>query len=370
MNEPGTWNMKPGTENRPHKAIAARLWAVLVHPVTFVVLSILWGVDLAGGSIAAYFNDPQFWQKMDAYPFNLWLKQVAPRTFPVSLWVYILVALSYLMILSLLLCTVNWFLKRRKNLRGFGEVLVHLGFLLIFAGFVGGSVLGYRSSVVLEEGQTQPVKGMGISVKLQGFDVVQSPQGRPLDTISDLVVFVDGRKVAEGRVRTNHPLIKGSIVIYPPDDYEHGVTGGVLGTTTSGAVTVRTGQDAPLRDGRTLSIGGVLQEGQRRGKAVGPGILVLIRDRGGRVAGSAYLSSAPGMQSTALLGGVQITLGQLLDSSRGVFKVHYDPGVWLVLLGSVILAFGTVWALAGFLGIIRDDDKKADGEGLKFGKTA
>jgi len=357
MNEHGTWNMKPGTENRPHKAIAARLWAVFVHPVTFVVLSIMWCLDLAGGSIAAYFNDPQFWQKMDAYPFNLWLKQVAPRTFPVSLWLYILVFLSYLMILSLLLCTINWFWKRKKRLRGFGEVLVHLGFLLIFAGFVGGSAMGYRSSVVLEEGQTLPVKRMGISVKLQGFDVVQSPQGRPLDTISDLTVFVDGRKTAEGKARTNHPLIKGSTVIYPPDDYEFGVTGGVVGTSTSGAVTVRTGQDALLKDGRFLSIGGVLQEGQRRGGAVGPGILLLLRDRGGSVAGSAYLSSAPGMQSATLLGGVQITLGQLLDSSRGVFRVHYDPGVWLVILGSVILALGTIWALAGFLGIIKDPDK-------------
>jgi hypothetical protein len=162
--------------------------------------------------------------------------------------------------------------------------------------------------------------------------------------------------MAEGKVRTNHPLIKGTIVIYPPDDYEHGVTGGVIGTSTSGVVTVRSGQDTPLRDGRTLSIGGVLQEGQRRSGAVGPGILLLIRDRGGRVAGSTYLSNAPGMQRTALLGGVQITLGQLLDSSRGVFRVHHDPGVWLVLLGSVILALGTVWALAGFLGIIKDPE--------------
>ena len=334
------------------------IWKVSVHPVTFVVLTILWTVDLAAGSIAAYFNDPQFWHKMDHYPFNLWLKYIAPETFPLSLWVYILVVLSYLMILSLLLCTVNWFLKRRKRLRGFGEVLVHLGFLFIFAGFVVGSALGSRSTVALEEGQISPVKGMGISVKLQDFDVVQSPQGRPLDTISDLAVFVDGRKVAEGRARSNHPLIKGSTVIYPPDDYEYGVTGGVLNTSTSGAVTVRTGQDAPLRDGRTLSIGGVLQEGQRRGKAVGPGILLLIRDRGGKVAGSAYLSSVPGMQRTALLGGVQITLGQLLNSSSGVFKVHYDPGVWLVLLGSVILALGTVWALASFLGLIKDEERR------------
>jgi len=339
------------------RSAASRLWRLSVNPVTFVVLTIGWCVDLAGGSIAAYFDDPQFWQKMDAYPFNLWLKQVAPGTFPLSLWIYILVALSYLMVLSLLFCTINWFLKRRKHLKGFGEVLVHLGFLLIFAGFVGGSAFGNRSTVVLDQGRAVPVEGMGISLKLQGFDAVQSPQGRPLDTVSDLAVFAGDRKIAQGMVRTNHPLIKGSMVIYPPDDYEYGVTGGVLGTSTSGVLTVRAGQDAPLRDGRTLSIGGVLQEGQRRGAALGPGILLLIRDRAGRPSGSVYLSNAPGMQSAAQLGGVRVTLGQLLDATRGVYRVHYDPGVWLVIVGSVILALGTVWALAGFLGIIKDPEK-------------
>ena len=67
------------------RRFAGTFWRLSVHPVTFVVLSVLWCVDLAAGSIAAYYNDPQFWQKMDAYPFNLWLKQVAPGTFPVSL---------------------------------------------------------------------------------------------------------------------------------------------------------------------------------------------------------------------------------------------------------------------------------------------
>jgi cytochrome c biogenesis protein len=339
------------------KNMLLSLWRVLVHPVTFVVITILWCVDLAGGSIAAYFNDPQFWQKMDSYPFNLWMKQVAPKTFPVSLWVYILVVLSFLMILSLLLCTINWFLKRRKKLKGYGEVLVHLGFLLIFAGFVGGSALGTRTKVILEAGKIVPVEEMGISLRLNDLEVVQSPGGRPMDTLSDITVFDGDREVASGMIRTNHPILHGSTVIYPPEDYEHGVTGGIFGTSTSGALTVRTGQDAPLKDGRTLSIGGILQKGQRRGGAVGPGILLRIKERGGKVAGSAYLSSAPGMQSAALLGGVQITLGQLLDTSRGVFRVHYDPGVWLVIMGSVILALGTVWALAGFLGIIKDPDK-------------
>ena len=334
-------------------------WRILVHPVTFVVLSVLCCLDLAAGSIAAYFNDPFFWQKMDAYPLNLWLREIAPRDFPASLWVYILTGLSCMMVLSLLLCTVNWFLKRRKRLKSFGEVLVHLGFLLIFTGFVGGSALGYRTSVLLQEGQVLPLKDMGISLELRGFDLVQSPWGRPLDTISEVAVYIDDRLAAQGKVRTNHPLIKGSTVIYPPEDYEIGVEGAVLGTSAYGVVSVRAGQGVLLGDGRKLSVGGALQESQRRGGAVGPGILLLLQDREGRVLASAYLSNAPGMKNTAFLKDVRVTLGQLLRSSRGVFRVHHDPGVWLVILGSVILALGTLWALAAFLGIIKDPERDA-----------
>jgi hypothetical protein len=42
-----------------------------------------------------------------------------------------------------------------------------------------------------------------------------------------------------------------------------------------------------------------------------------------------------------------------------VYRVHHDPGVWLVILGTIILALGTVWALAGYLGLIRDPEKIA-----------
>jgi len=338
----------------PMKAIWSGLWKASVNPVTFVVLSILWCLDLAGGSVAAYFDDPQFWQKMDAYPFNLWLRDIAPKTFPLSLWVYILVALSYLMILSLFLCTVNWFMKRRKRPGSFGEVLVHLGFLLVFAGFVGGSVFGSRTIVLLEEGRTVPVPETEIRVKLEALEVVPSPQGRPLDTLSDVAVFDRNGGVTRGTVRTNHPLIKGSTVVYPPQQYESGVTGGILGTSTSGAVTLKTGRDVLLTDGRVLSLAGILQDGQRRGGAVGPGILVLVKERGGRTTGAAYLSGAPGMQNSADLGGVKVTLGQLLETSRGMYRVHYDPGVWLVIVGSVVLALGTVWALAVFMGTDRN----------------
>ena len=124
------------------------LWRVASAPVTFVVLSILWCIDLAAGSIHAYRLDPQFWVKMDAVPFNEWLTRVAPTVWPASWWVYGLVALTYLVIASLLICTLNWFFRRCRGARGMGEVLVHLGFLLVFAGFVLGSGWGVRTQGV------------------------------------------------------------------------------------------------------------------------------------------------------------------------------------------------------------------------------
>ena len=355
MNELGTRNLEPGTENRPLRRVGAKLWAVFVHPVTFVVITILWCVDLAGGSIAAYFNDPQFWQKMDAYPFNLWMKQVAPKTFPGSLWVYILVALSYIMVISLLLCTINWFMKRRKKLKGYGEFLVHLGFLLIFAGFVLGSSMGTRARVVLETGQVVPVKEMGVSLRLNNLEVVQAPSGRPMDTLSSMTVFENGQEVAEGTVRTNHPILHGSRVIYPPENYGQVISSIKVGTSSSGVITLQENVPAVLSEGRTLWLTRVDREGERRRPGTGNGFLLQVRGTSGRPSGSTYLTDGSGKKGAfGVVAGEQVTLGQVLWTIQGVYRVHYDPGVWLVILGTVILALGTVWALLVYLGILKD----------------
>jgi hypothetical protein len=355
---PETRDPRPETAGSSLLRAARLLWRVLVHPVTFVVITIMWCIDLAGGSIAAYFNDPQFWQKMDAYPFNLWMKQVAPKTLPVSLWVYILVVLSYIMVISLLLCTINWFLKRRKKLKGYGEFLVHLGFLLIFAGFVLGSSLGSRTRVVLDTGQVSQVKEMGISLRLDGLKMVRGPGGRPMDTLSEMSVFEGSSKVAEGTIRTNHPLLHGSKVIYPPEDYGQVISKIMVQTSSSGIVALRPEVPVPLAGGRTLWLARIDREGQRRRAGSGNGFFLQLRDTSGRPTGSAYLTDEPGGRKTSEIApGERVALGQVAWSVQGVYRVHYDPGVWLVILGTIILALGTVWALAVYLGIIKDSEQ-------------
>ena len=207
----------PATPAPRGRGFLLKLWDLSVSPVTFVVLSIFWCLDLGIGSILAHQKDPQFWAKMDAYPFHYWLRHVGSQDVREWLWVYILVALTYLVIASLILCTLNWFVRKRRRVRGMAEVCIHLGFLLVFAGFVMGSGWGTRTqNIVLAPGQVSKVLPMGLSLKLEGTDVVTDDAGRELDTVSRVsLLSPEGEVMATGEAKANHPLIHGATVVYP-----------------------------------------------------------------------------------------------------------------------------------------------------------
>ncbi len=322
-----------------------RVWEIAVSPSTFVVLSILWCLDLAVGSLVAYRADPRFWIRMDAYPFNLWLREVAPLEWPRSLWVYILVVLTYLVVASLVLCTVNWFFRKRRRLRGMGEVLVHLGFLFVFAGFVLGSGFGSRvQGVRVTEGGEAPV-GRGLSLRVERVEVVRGPGGHAWDTVSRVALVREGRVVARGTVRTNHPLIHGTTVVYPQGASAR-VAGAVL-ATTRGTVRLRPGADAPVGTEGVLRIRALLDPGERWGPYIGPGAVVELAAPDGRTRGSAFFS--PGTRGVVNLGGLRVRLLELELAPGGIYNVHRDPGVWLVLAGACVLTLGTFWAVAGYL---------------------
>ena len=197
---------------------------------------------------------------------------------------------------------------------------------------------------------------MGVSLMLRQLDVV-GPPGKPaVDTRSSLVLFPEEGDPLHGTARANHPMIRGSMVVYPPEDYGRVVIGGVVGTSTSGAIRLSPGEENTLADGRSLVLGGVLQAGQKRGSAVGPGVLVLMKGDGGKTFGSAFLSGAPGMRNTAEIGGINLTLGELTRAAGGLYRVHKDPGIRMVIAGTIILALGTIWALAVYLGVVRGSE--------------
>jgi cytochrome c biogenesis factor len=324
------------------------MWELFVSPTAFVFLCIFWCLDLGIGSLMAFRADPQFWMKMDSMPFSQWLKEAAPQMWPGSLWVYILVGLTYLMVLSLFLCTANWFFRRRRRYRGMGEVLVHLGFLLVFAGYVLGSGWGTRvQNISLGKGMETDVSALGLKLKVNDITVTRDQRGNDLDTASSLTLTDENGKVLkEGTARLNHPLINGSTVVYPNGNS----VGGLVKVDVEGAGQIELGQGskAMLRDGIYLSIRGFLQPGTRWGSWTGPGVFLTMADAAGKGLQTGFLGFTP-RDKTAKFGRDSLTLVSVQEAEEAVFSVHHDPGIQLVLLGALILTLGTFWALYGYL---------------------
>lgn len=325
-------------------------WQAFISPTTFVIISLLWCLDLGSGSLIAYRRSDLF-GSMDAFPFGVWLEKMGRGALPQSLWVYFLVILSYMMVASLLFCTVNWFIRRRTGVRGLAEVMVHLGFLLVFAGFVVGSAFGARTQGVrIPEGMQRSVPAMGVSLRLEKIRAVLSEDGSVLDTVSELVLADEDGASLTGKVRTNHPLIHGSTVVYPRGSIRR-ISGATLGVGGWGIVDLEEGRPVSREGAGTLGIWGILQRGEKRGPYTGPGLFITLRPPGDAAGRSAYLSPVGGMTSVDLEG-TRVVFKSFLDHSMGIFDIHRDPGVWMVFAGAVILVLGTMWALAGYMGIV------------------
>lgn len=328
--------------------VMAKLWNLAVSPTVFVVLCIFWCIDLGVGSILAYQRDPKFWMKMDSVPFNMWLKKMAPAEFPHSLWVYIFVGLTLLMVLSLVLCTIGWFMQRRKRKRTMAEVLLHLGFFLVFAGFAVGSAYGERvQNIVAGAGAEVDVSELGVKLKLSGVRTNRDAEGNDLETISDIELLDSGGNVLKSHpARLNHPLIHGATVVYPMGGEERTdrVSFVVEGT---GKIELAPGAAATISGGREIMVKGVLERGQRYNRWSGPGAFVIIREPGGGQVGD-YIGEHP-MFSQRRFGNLMVAWAGAVTGQYAVLNVHHDPGVQLVFAGAVLLTLGTLWALFVYL---------------------
>lgn len=99
----------------------------------------------------------------------------------------------------------------------FGSFIGHLSILVILAGVIVGSILGFRDNAfVIAEGSTAAVAtGEGLSMKLISFEnSYYTTTGAPSDYASDLVLYQDGREVARHTARVNDPLRYGDLTFY------------------------------------------------------------------------------------------------------------------------------------------------------------
>ena len=325
------------------------IWQLATTPSTFVVLCLLWCLNLGLGSVNAYMIDPQFSAKMDAYPLQLWLRQAASRNIADSLWVYIFCALSYLMVLSLFLCSINWLLRRRRKLHSLGEFLVHFGFLAIFAGFVIGAIGGERKQGVLVplNGQAQVGK-TNDNIKLLNLQQTHSKDGRVLDTRSSIQLFQNGVKKTESLVRINHPLIFGPLVIYSRGSTNL-ISKVFLNIAGQRDIVLNNGESILLPRNNVLTVRSFLQQGERRGNAIGPGTFLDYYKPEKKSHQTIYLTNFVRQYQQVTLQDTKVQLKKFGFQQYGIYDIHRDPGIQFVLWGTIILGIGTIWSLSGYL---------------------
>ena len=105
----------------------------------------------------------------------------------------------------------------RNRWAPWGGLVAHISVVVILAGAMVGSMLGFRDSqFMVAEGATEaiPTKD-GATITLNSFKDTYSPAtGAPLDYVSDVTVRRDGQVVAQQLVRVNEPLRYEGISFY------------------------------------------------------------------------------------------------------------------------------------------------------------
>ena len=90
----------------------------------------------------------------------------------------------------------------------FGTAIAHAAFVIILFGMLLSSVTGFESVMLVTVGDRAPVgHGTDLELEVRGFEDTYHPDGRPVDYVSDVVLYEGGQEVAsESELRVNTPL--------------------------------------------------------------------------------------------------------------------------------------------------------------------
>jgi cytochrome c biogenesis protein len=247
-----------------------------------------------------------------------------------------------------------------------GTYLIHLSIVLLIAGFLIGSFLGFRdNSLIVTEGATQDIGyNTGLSLHLNSFVDEYWPDGSPKDYRSDIVLYKNNREVEKGIIWVNHPLNYQGVRIYQSffgpavqmqirdssgkilfrgnialdetfEDHPYRRPLGVLSLTQEGYVLYIMGQSTTVKDN-------ILENGQ-----IGLGVY--------KIGSSVSLFSAKIDQGTTY-SAENLEFTYLQNARFSGFQVSKDPGsnlIWtasgLFILGLILVFYFPRRRLWGFI---------------------
>jgi cytochrome c biogenesis protein len=311
---------------------------------------------IMGGSLVMHYNRRIF-GNMDEATINVWFANAWDKAPQLSWWLPLTALCLAIFGVNTLCCLCDWLTHFKARWRKTGEYLIHTGFLLLLIGYAWGSLAGFRSGTHrLAPGETLTIPELpAYTLRLDDFAPSFSPEGRPLDMISEVALLRDGSEVARGSVRFNHPLLHDGLVILATS-LDQRLAGFRCLLPGVGSVDLAPGSRIRLPDGGTLGVlalhgdarraadGRVIPIGDRLGNPAMQ--LLLLRPDGSVWQGWYFLREAPPTELLEANAAPQPL--QPIAGYASVLTVNRDPGAGLVLLGGVCLTIGVLLAMISF----------------------
>ena len=246
----------------------------------------------------------------------------------------------------------EWSFVDKHNWARRGVLVAHIGFVIIAAGTTIYWASGYSGQFTVLSGTTATIPQTGATVALKQFgyriDPIATKSGvvyQPIDYVSHAIVTGKDGVPHDAVIRVNQPYDVDGVKVYQAT-YGFGIT---FVLTKDGHV-IAGPPNGPAKEGESFDIPGTSRAIQYRS-------FVGTIDRRTGEAGRDPRPNDPGVvleafDGDAPLGSVMVPLGKALDLGAGYaltpqkytlysgFQYRYDPGIPLVLIGSIVLVLG------------------------------
>lgn len=231
-----------------------------------------------------------------------------------------------------------------------GVYIVHASVLIIFAGAMVGNIFGYEGRMSLAEGQSADhivikrgqALPLGFAVRLDKFTMTHyEGSGMVSEFRSDLTFFQAGKEVRKWALKVNHPVSFEGIDFYQAS-YDQRLDKAVFRMQRKDGqpveVTLPLKQWAKLPGGGEAGILEFRPDVKMGAMYHGAFARVLFRasEKEEPIAVPAFQGNPP----MAAKGDIRFTLLKWQLTNFTGLSVKYDPGVWFVWVGCILMILG------------------------------
>jgi len=246
------------------------------------------------------------------------------------------------------------FFAQKGRWTRFGVYVVHLSVLLLFIGAIVGAHFGFKGMVNIREGETvneifvrgktDPLK-LDFSLRCDRFTVKFYPSGAPEEFRSDLTFIQNGREALHYPLRVNDPATFGGITFYQSN---YGAT--IAGNVTFELIERETGKKHVVTGNVDQDFNLPRGEGQFRIidfkqnlMGLGPAVKIHLL---GQVKGQTpfWLLKQHPQFDLRRQGMYVFRLTSYEEKYYTGLQTNYDPGVWIVYSGFVLMLLGLLVA--------------------------